>query len=319
MPFYFSNLILQFAFYKIKNRNLNKKRQINFIKFTRKNIKETELLINKETKKEDLNNIDNKFDAFIIGSDQVWNYTFPRFSEFDFVTYSNRPKISYAASFGVSNIEERLKDLYRYGLTGIDYISVREEAGNKIVKDLIGVNPSVVLDPTMLLTVNEWRILTKNSELHIQQNYVVTYFLGDMTSEYSSYIENYARKKNLKIIHLGNIKDKKMWAIDPADFINLIDKAQAVFTDSFHACVFSIIFEKYFEVFERQSEMLSMNSRIDTLLKDFKIENRWNHLENDNKQEIDYSSVKKILNKRRKESLEFLDASLSKVQSSNNN
>ncbi|EMW5431797.1 polysaccharide pyruvyl transferase family protein, partial [Enterococcus faecium] len=273
----------------------------------------------KETKKEDLNNIDNKFDAFIIGSDQVWNYTFPRFSEFDFVTYSNRPKISYAASFGVSNIEERLKDLYRYGLTGIDYISVREEAGNKIVKDLIGVNPSVVLDPTMLLTVNEWRILTKNSELHIQQNYVVTYFLGDMTSEYSSYIENYARKKNLKIIHLGNIKDKKMWAIDPADFINLIDKAQAVFTDSFHACVFSIIFEKYFEVFERQSEMLSMNSRIDTLLKDFKIENRWNHLENDNKQEIDYSSVKKILNKRRKESLEFLDASLSKVQSSNNN
>lgn len=142
-----------------------------------------------------MKNIGNKFDAFIIGSDKVWNYTFLRFSEFDFVTYSNRPKISYAASFGVSNIEESLKDLYRHGLTEIDYISVRVEAGNKIVKDLIGVNPPVVLDPTMLLTVNEWKILTKNSALHIQQNYVVTYFLGDMTSEYLSYIKSYVRKK----------------------------------------------------------------------------------------------------------------------------
>ncbi|KGK72653.1 hypothetical protein LK25_14880, partial [Enterococcus faecium] len=109
---------------KIKNRRRNKRRQQKFIEFTRQNISETEYLINANTKDEELKNIGNKFDAFIIGSDKVWNYTFLRFSEFDFVTYSNRPKISYAASFGVSNIEESLKDLYRHGLTEIDYISV---------------------------------------------------------------------------------------------------------------------------------------------------------------------------------------------------
>ncbi|ENZ7231830.1 polysaccharide pyruvyl transferase family protein [Enterococcus faecium] len=302
----------------IKNRGINRKRKQKFIDFTKKNIYETEYLINENTSDKDLKNIGNNFDVFIIGSDQVWNYSFQRFSELDFITYSTKPKISYAASFGVSTIEEKFKELYRSGLIGIDYISVREKEGNKIIRDLIGENVPVVLDPTMLLSVDKWRKLTQTSKLNIQYNYVVTYFLGELTPEYLTYIKNYAQKEDLKVIHLGNRKDKELWMIDPADFINLIYNSRGVFTDSFHACVFSIIFEKYFEVFERQSNMLSMNSRINTLLKDFKLENRWNYLASGSKHEIDYGAVRKVLDKRIKESFEFLESSLNKVQSSNN-
>ncbi|EME8072365.1 polysaccharide pyruvyl transferase family protein, partial [Enterococcus faecium] len=292
---------------KIKNRKLNRIRTNKFVNFTKKWIYESEDMI---TSLDQGINIDNDFDFYIIGSDQVWNYTFSRFSELDFVSYSNKPKISYAASFGVTFVPDKQKNFFIEGLNNIDFISVREEAGKKIVEELSDKKATVVLDPTMLLDKEEWGKLSKESNFDTNFSYVLTYFLGEFTIEYKKYVEKYAKEKKVKIINIGDISDRKTWLADPSDFVKLFENAQAVFTDSFHACVFSIIFEKYFEVFERQSTLLSMNSRIDTLLTSLSIEDRWNRGGDSHKKEINYSEVKKLLEYKKKESMDFLDSAL---------
>lgn len=120
---------------KIKNRFGRKTKLINkyqverreiFKKFSLKYMHES---INEYNENLQNSNELNEINCFIIGSDQVWNYSFRRFSEFDFLPTVNQPKISYAASFGVESIPKSMKDLYQKNLSKIDYISVREDKG----------------------------------------------------------------------------------------------------------------------------------------------------------------------------------------------
>lgn len=289
-------------------RPFNAKRSHNFLNFTHKYINETSFAIDENTS----SFIEFKdFDCFVIGSDQVWNYEFDRFSKFDFIPYSNENQnvISYAASFGVSDIPPSLDNLYREGLSNVRHISVREEAGSKLVQNLINRNAKVVLDPTMLLQTSDWTKLAESSQIDTSGEYILTYFLGELNREEWSYINNYAREKRVEIKMLGDLNDLENWLAGPSEFVKLFQNAKAIFTDSFHACVFSILFEKYFEVFERKSSHKSMNSRIDTLLNQFEIDDRW-HNSNVKEEQIDYSKVNRILDIKRKESLEFLNFSL---------
>lgn len=299
----------------IKDRvdySLDGKRIANFKRFTREYIKETDNFVDHATS--DFSFLNNT-DCFVIGSDQVWNYNFSRFSGIDFALFSTTPKISYAASFGVSDVPNEWKEMYREGLNQIDYISVREQAGKHIVETITDKKATVVLDPTMLLTKDDWGRVINNLPKY-QGKFILTYFLEDPLKENEDYIKKYAKDNRLKIKKLGTRSDLDMWLSDPAEFINLFSQAEAVFTDSFHACVFAIIFEKYFEVFDRNTSMESMNSRIDTLLQDFDLENRWNREGQNVQSEIDYVRVMELLQIRRIESLDFLITALKKVQNS---
>lgn len=289
-----------------KQKMLSENRKDKFLKFTNQYITETQLVLTQYT--EDFSGFD-KFDMFIIGSDQVWNYNFSRFSSFDFISFSDKPKISYAASFGVSDIPKEYWNLYREGLNNLSEISVREEAGKKIVETISNRNAEVVLDPTMLLNREEWEKLTRGFPVINQKKYILTYFLDSPTSDDIRYIENFALTNECEVKNLVDIKDIKLWLADPAEFIYLFQHAEAVFTDSFHACVFSIIFEKYFEVFERNTTLPSMNSRIDTLFDNLSMEDRWHKAD---MKKINYNSVNIELNKKREKSLEFLKRAIEK-------
>lgn len=295
---------------KMTNHRLSIIRENKFKKFTKRYIKETDFFIDQNTKDY---TFDDKFDCYVIGSDQVWNYGFPNFSNNNFVSYSKKPKISYAASFGVSDIPADLKEQYRKGLEEIDFISVREDIGTNIVKDITGRNSTVVLDPTLLLERTRWEDLISDNRVY-DEKYIIIYFLGTLSDADRGYIKNFAKKNDYLIKDLHSVESPDIWTSDPSEFVNLISQAQAIFTDSFHGSVFSIIFEKYFEVFSRKGDGRSMNSRIDTLLNDLDLLDRW-HGSKCSNIKPNYTNSMKKLKDRRNESLSFLRSSLSKVES----
>lgn len=292
-----------------KNKENNQKREENFRRFTERYIHESEFILNEKTKDYDF---DDFIDTYVIGSDQVWNYTFNSFSEASFVLYSKKPKISYAASFGVTEVPQQLLGFYKKGLEQVDYISVRENAGQRLVQEMTNQDSVVVVDPTLLLDKQDWLDIGDTGKIY-REKYLLTYFLGEKDQNQKDYIIQYAADNNYVIKELADMNDKDNWTADPSEFINLFSQAEAVFTDSFHASVFSIIFEKYFEVFERKSAGPSMNSRLDTLLKDLNLEDRW-HRDKMTCSNINYKQVNEILAVRKQESRRFLEEALNNIE-----
>lgn len=289
-------------------KNLNYRKQILFEKFTRNNIS------NKYIDLEKLEEINNRFNYFIVGSDQIWNYNFGHAQEKDFLKFANSNKtISYAPSFGISNIDDEWKERISDGVNHIKYLSVREQQGAKIIKELTGRDAQVVLDPTLLLSKKEWCKIQKKPKKMIKEKYILTYFLGEKTQKLSEEINKLRKDNNLKVINLCDIEDKDFYSCGPSEFLYLFNHAELVLTDSFHACVFSMIFNKPFYVFDRNSKgMKSMNSRLDTLLSTFKQEQRKiNSLEGiEDVFACDYKESYEILKVKQNESLSFLKNAL---------
>lgn len=288
-----------------------KERKQRFKTFSEKYISESDYVYKSEYQN---SNELNGFDCFIIGSDQVWNYSFRRFSEFDFLPLVSQPKVSYAASFGVDSIPEDLKSFYKKNLSTIDCVSVREDKGKEIIDELLPEKEvKVVLDPTLMLSKQDWENLIAGNKTY-DQKFVLTYFLDEPTKETKKYINRIAKENNLEIKQLANVFDEELWLADPAEFVNLFSQAEMIFTDSFHACVFSIVFEKYFEIFERNTKLKSMNSRIETLMSNLHTGNRW-HQGNSKLLEMpDYKTINEYLIQKKEESFEFLESALIECQ-----
>lgn len=251
---------------------------------------------------------ENEYSLFSVGSDQVWNsylWDFSKFYLLDFVK-DNSKKIAYAASFAVDSIKDEYKKDFIENLQKFRAISVREENGIDIIQNLINTTPKLVLDPTMLLDKQEWEDFIKVPQKVQKEKYIFTYFLGEKSSETQKTIKRLAKLYKLKIIDMNNIKNA-YFASSPNEFLYLLKNSEIVLTDSFHACVFSIIFNKSFYVFDRNSEGKKMNSRIDTLLKKFNLTDR-KKIDISNKEifNIDYSYAKSVLRKDRDESLNFI-------------
>lgn len=281
-----------------------------FKEFTRKYIEETDYFISDNNIPDDLS---QEFDYFITGSDQVWNPNFRHGSTIDFLTFAPRHKrIAYAPSFGISKIPEEYIDRYKTWLSEMYKLSVREEAGAKIIKELTGRDAVVLVDPTLMLTKEKWLSISKRAKNKPEGKYLLTYFLGSVSKETKQKIKSIATKNKLQIVNLADIRDKKTYTADPSEFIDYINSASVFLTDSFHGAVFSILLEVPLIVFNREGSIHSMNSRIDTLLSKFKLESRRANNITDNSQifEIDYSHVPPILEAERKKAYEYLKEAL---------
>jgi hypothetical protein len=284
---------------------LKKVRSSKFKEFTRKYLKT--YILDEEAE----NNMYS--DYYIIGSDQVWNPFFGVPTPYDFLSFAPKEKrVSYSASFGVSRLPKSTVLSYRKGLKGIPHISVREEDGAKIVKKLTGRNVPVLVDPTMMLDAEEWRNIAKPIQKVPEGNYLLTFFLGEVSDERRNKIQKIADKAGYIIINLNDITDPERYVIAPDEFISYIDKAGFIVTDSFHGTVFSILFNKPFIVFERvnpdQPKATSMHSRIDTLLTKFRLRDRFeSNIENcKNLYQADYSHVPTVLDQEREKAYNFL-------------
>lgn len=263
---------------KIQLNKLNDKTKINkFLNFTKKNINVDNFEIFPYTKNIPI--IDD-YNYFIVGSDQVWNYNHYRGSWIDFLQFAPPEKrIAYAASIGLDEIPKEREEQFKKYISGMKYISVREQRAKEIIEELTDKKADVVLDPTLMLSAEQWAKISVRPSIDIPQKYILLYFLGKISDVRMSYIKEYAQKHEYSILDIDNLKDKEnnIYVADPGEWVYLIANCQCMFTDSFHGCVFSIIHHKDFEVFHRIKDDGSdagMFSRIETLTSMFKLKNR---------------------------------------------
>ncbi len=205
------------------------------------------------------------FDFWCVGSDQVWNGNLVQANPEWFLTFAPSNRIfSFSASFGNTNIASAYIDNFTAGFKHMESISVREKDGQDLLRKLAGKEADLLLDPTLLLGQNRWLEIEETPKLLGNKPYILTYFLGGMTTTQREHIEKYASERGLEIIEVQNNRDQ----IGPCEFVWLIHHAEFIFTDSFHGCAFSIIFAKCFLAFNRNGGF-DMSGRITTLLDTF--------------------------------------------------
>ena len=259
--------------------------------------------------------------AVMVGSDQVWG-PFSLYSKFYNLLFVDEaiPKFSYASSFGVSVIHPCQRKAVAGYLNRIDKIGVREQRGKEIVKELTGKEAKVVLDPTLLLTREEWETNIDESRCAIGEPYILCYVLGERKDIRES-IKELGRRTGIKIVNLPHIDnyhsmddklgDINLYDVSPFDFIRLVRDATYVVTDSFHGSVFSILFHKKFLTFYRKDPKKkgSTHSRIDSLFDIFHVKDRIytdGDIRRQMEADIDYGYVESKLDEMRESSLSFL-------------
>ncbi len=263
----------------------------------------------------------NKYDTFVLGSDQVWN---PMNLGSDFFTMTfipdDKPKITYASSFGVSVIPIYQKNKTKAYLKRINYISVREISGQKIVKELTGRDIPVVVDPTILLSRDVWD--AEKGEPIVKEKYIMCYFISS-NPLHRDFARRLAYKTGCKIVSVPHVDeyvkedvgfgDIVPKGVGPLQFVNLISNADYVCTDSFHGTVFSILYNKTFFTFNRYSGngKDSTNSRLHSILKLIGLESRMFDSEMEIYEEllttINYEKSHKQLERLRTESINYLN------------
>lgn len=218
-------------------------------------------------------------DFYVVGSDQVWNPQWynrnPLKKDVYLLSFAEpKKKVCFAPSIGVEEIPDEWNFWFKKQLSTFPNISVREENAVKIVKSLTGKNATLLIDPTLMLTAKEWEKISRRPRKYKNEKYILSYFLGSQNYVAEKGMQELSLKLNAKIINLMDMTSP-VYISGPEEFIYLFEHAEAVFTDSFHACVFSFIFDKPFLVFARQGKECNMTARIETLLKILDIPNRF--------------------------------------------
>lgn len=260
--------------------------------------------------------IEAEYEAFIVGSDQVWNTYFAinADTQNDYLLKFAPPskRFSYAASFGTSEVNPEWKNILKSELKKFKLISVREQAGKEIIQNLTGISAEEVIDPTLLLSRDEWETVgQKPGFLNDDEEYLVTYFLGEKTESAVNDIKNIGESNNLKIYNLFDKENEEIYRLGPGEFLYMIKHAKIVLTDSFHACVFSFLFERPFLVYDRIDKMAgkeeNMSSRVETFLNKFCLQRKMASNKNVGTLfECDYSEGKSVLETERTKAREFL-------------
>lgn len=309
--------------YNNLNRNeKNIKNTIKKIVYLKKNKKFDEFrrkYIDMTNKIYDISEYKNKYDAYIAGSDQIWNQQIPweqrKYFFLDFV--EGKKKVAYAASIGRNKIEEKEKKKISYLLEKFDDISIREKTGVSLYQPLTSKKIENVLDPTLLLTRKEWDKIARSTRGKYN-DYVFSYTLGaskDVIKKIDE-LSKVLKKRIIEISYKKNYKNEEKNVNDagPSEFVGLMKNSSYVLTNSFHGMVFAIIYGKQFLVFTRGN----MNSRIFDLLEILDLRDRVIDLEKDSDIEIekkmntkiDYNEVYKILDQEKQKALKFLEKAL---------
>lgn len=265
------------------------------------------------------------YSTVLVGSDQLW---LPGNIAADYYTLNWVPEsvntVAYATSFGQSVLPRDSAAKAAVFLKKIKHIGVREESGQKLVKQIAGRDVPVVCDPTLLFTGEEWMTIQQEEPI-IKEPYIFVYFLGN-NPPHRAFVKRLKDETGCKIVALVHLDefvksdegyaDYTPYDIDPSDFLNLIRNASYVCTDSFHCSVFSMQYEKIFFSFRRYARKTasSTNSRLDTLFKLAGVKDRILSGDEDVKEwlarEIDYKTVQSNLESIRAQSYGYLKAAL---------
>ncbi len=274
--------------------------------------------------KKDLQKINHMgFNSIIVGSDQVWRipYAYPDIQTYflDFIKNKNIQKIAYSASFGTDDIEFSEEQIKECGKLIKDFkrVSVREDSALDLINNKYKweckYKPIQTLDPTMLLTKEEY--INLSSDYKNKLDGELFYYILDMTEDKKKVLDQMSKDLGYKPFTVKSISDNwfddvQKQIVPPIElWLQAFNKAKYIFTDSFHGCVFSIIFNKDFVAYGNKERGLS---RFDSLIRMFNIKDRFIYKYEDYsfsliQNLINWNNINTIHRKNKLESLELLD------------
>lgn len=294
------------------NKNIRRKKS--FERFSKKHLKLTD---KRYTTHSDMNDLNKEFDAFICGSDQIWNLDctngiVPAFF-LDFVDDS-KIKFSYAPSIARLKFDNAgLEGLSKY-LDRLDFISVREKSTIPMLKKITNKEVTDVIDPTMLLLSDDYKEIMENTE--VDGKYIFLYFI-EINKKIIEYSNKLSEEKNLKIVYFTKRKILSIknginaYGISPEKWLSLIKNSEYVVTNSFHATVFSILFKKKFTTFapvDSYSRVTDLLEKLDLDSRIHKNESSLSEIDND----IDYENAFSKLNKLKEDAEQYLAKALNR-------
>lgn len=308
-PKWEKNIILKTIYISLKlpRRLISLKRKKEFDNFRNEYLSITN---KRYTSNEELRKNIPDADIYLCGSDQIWNSLHKNGKDpafyLDFVP-NNKIKASYAASFATDTIDNKYKSMVKTMISKLDGVSIREKSGVKIVKDLGIENAINVVDPVFLLDKDEWDKIGTES---FDEKYILVYDF-DKSSLVEKLAKDIANTKGYKIYTINTDKpkyaDKHFNLSGPKTFVSLVKNAEMVISNSFHAVVFSVIYNKNIAIVNRKE---NINTRMRDLLDDLQLKDR---LINENYKienilkDIDFEISNQILKKNISFSKKYLD------------
>lgn len=261
--------------------------------------------------------LNQKYDIFIAGSDQIWAPTKEIFKPYYYLDFATKKKISYAASVNSDCYPDEFKESVSELLKGFSHISVREGAGKKMLESFIQQDIEVSIDPTLLLTSVDWqKVANKSRKKH---PFVLCYLLS-FNEAYLQYAKSFAKQKKLPLCIFSNNEQYRQYADEmlaagPSEFVGSFRDATFILTDSFHGTIFSILHEKDFITFKRfkGKEGSNQNERLNNLFHITGIEGRFineQDLFNVTLAPVDYELVNSNLAKEREKAINYLREAL---------
>ena len=263
-------------------------------------------------------NLAKDYDAFIFGSDQVWRPIYARPIERYFGAFldkSSAKRIAYAASFGTEYNEYSVEQQNNCSMLLKQFtgISVREDSAVDMCKSMFGVDTTHVLDPTLLLPKDDYIKLFDNKNNTTKSKGNLSVYILDNDKRIDKFIKEFSEKNNLKPFktnsrveeHDAPISERQQPPLE--QWLRSFYDAEFIITDSFHACVFSIIFQKPFICIGNKDRGMA---RFESLLSMFGLSDRLidiSELNNHKISDIDWTKVNKILSNKRSEAHSFLE------------
>lgn len=249
---------------------------------------------------------DEKFDAFVLGSDQVFNQgNFMNFGEYFSLGFiQNAVKIAYAASFGGKFKGWKNLSTHRENLAKFSAISVREQNAIKICKEILNLKADFVLDPTLLARREIYDKFCTNLDESSSQNTKIFAYILDPNEKTTQILDNASQKSRCKIAQVNDRANR----LKIEEWLSAIKSAKFIITDSFHGCVFSIIFGKPFFAIINEARG---NARFHSLFNMLNLDNRViKDVNFELNLAMNYDEIYKILDEKRKFSIDFLKQNL---------
>lgn len=259
-------------------------------------------------------------DAFVVGSDQVWNCTtyFNGKDDAMFLDFAppNAKRVAYAASLAMPEVPAEQSDRYRMLLDRFDAISVRESSGAEALEEIDVMGARVVIDPVYLISSDEWSALAGRSVLDVgQEEYVLVVCLErrDAIYEYARAaadnlgVKLYSLRSGPRAFRKPKLVDKNFRNVSVYDYLNIVRGATTIVTDSFHAMSFALVFNRNVNILPRGD---GGNSRMVDLLKDLGLGDRVVVQGAVMDRGIDFEKVNRLLGTKVGDAKEFLKASL---------
>ena len=257
---------------------------------------------------------------FMAGSDIIWNPArgYPMHSFLDFAYCAKLPRFSYATSIGAKELPKQYYRAYKRYLGSMVEVGVREQSTVDMLEPIVGRKITKVVDPTLLLTEKEWDAVAEKAELSVklpESGYILCYFVMD-DPRYWSYMRLVKEMTGLEVVvlpmHSQDENQGYITVLDgtPYEFVRLIKNAEIIVTDSFHACVFSLIYNKEFYLMRRKRK--AEDAKYDDFLNRYHLQKRQilDETKFQRDCDIDYAESQKILQIDRQNSMEFLKTAL---------